>query len=90
MKTKSELIRECVGKYPDADNQEIKLYGAQRGVSIDSNLICAVVGPESKRLGSHRIDPHMLEQTRQLIVDAGGLKQARNIVDLVARDNRYV
>ena len=90
MQTKSDLIRQCVAKYPDASNQEIKEYCAQRGVSVDSNLLCAVVGPESKRLGSHRLDSYMIDQAKKFIVDAGGLKQARNIVDLVAKDNRYV
>ena len=90
MGTKSDLIRECVALDPDATNQEIKQYCAQRGVSVDSNLLCAVVGPESKRLVSHRLDATMISQARQFIRNAGGTKQAKNIVDIVAKDYRYV
>lgn len=90
MKTKADLIRECVAKYPDADNAEIRMYAAQRGVSVQANHITAVVGPESKRLVKHRIDPMMIETAKRLMVDAGGAKQARNIIDLVAKDHRHV
>lgn len=90
MKTKSDLIRECLAKYPDADNQEIKLYAAQRGVSIQSNLICAVAGNESTRLTKHRIDHIIIEKARWLIKESGGLKQARNILEIAAKEYRYV
>lgn len=90
MKTKSDVIRECIAKYPDADNQEIKLYAAQRGMRVEANLICAVAGNQSTRLTTHRIDKLIIEKARWLIKESGGIKQARNILEIAAKEARYV
>ena len=90
MKTKSDLIRECVAKYPDADNAEIRTYAAQRGVSVQANHIIAVVGSMADRLVKHRIDPLMIQTAKRLVMDAGGATQAKKIIDIVAEGSRYV
>ena len=84
MKTKSQVIRDAVRKWPDADNQEIKAYAKEHGHIVESNLIWSVCGSQRERIGQIKYGADLQHKAEQLIKEAGSLDQARRLLYVVA------
>jgi hypothetical protein len=83
--TKSDAIRGVTKDNYCLTNDEIKReVRRQYGLTVESNLIAGVIGPEKHRLGTRTYEDGLKRQAKDLIINSGSFKQAKNLLYLVA------